>query len=90
MCVLIFDNKGEPKNYTSPGICSKTLEKLKEFSSCFEHLSNRSHSEICHGTQSVDLKKCQHPVARNIETSDSLLSQNINKVSNLFVSFNAI
>ncbi|XP_054842632.1 DNA mismatch repair protein Msh3 [Eublepharis macularius] len=68
------ERTGEQKKSTSPRICSGTFDKLQEFSSHLEQQSHRVHSEIFHGSQFVNLKEDQHPVAGN-----TLYSQNIEK-----------
>ncbi|XP_053147197.1 DNA mismatch repair protein Msh3 isoform X2 [Hemicordylus capensis] len=72
-------NTGEPKKCTSSWICSKTFDKLREFSSHLEYPCNRTHSETFHGIQSGDLKTYQHSAAGNVETNDMLHPQDTNK-----------
>ncbi|XP_062985738.1 DNA mismatch repair protein Msh3 [Elgaria multicarinata webbii] len=70
---------GEPKKYTSPRICSKTLDRLREFSNRLEHPSSTIHSEAFHGIQSVDLKQCQRSVLGNDDMTGTRHSQNVSK-----------
>ncbi|XP_042304508.1 DNA mismatch repair protein Msh3 isoform X3 [Sceloporus undulatus] len=74
-----IEDTAEPKKYTRHQICSATLDRLREFSSPLEHPSKRIHVEAFHGTQSLDLKKCQHSMDENKEMSDITHPEDIDK-----------